>query len=208
MYSRPAAISTGTMWPGSFVANASSPAAPMARYSVMKMEPPPATRLSTPNKPPPPPNCVCVVIWMELLIQESSPASEMMASFGSRMNSSTGMVVPVMRLCIVCSPKLFDIPSREWEKRKYTTEFSRLRAMMCWLFECLQSTLLVDQEVKIPTLSPQNRGDKSGAPFLSDRRAGQGAPWSSPPELTSEHLDQVPTLAGSWGRPARSRPGS
>jgi len=35
---------------------------PMARYSVMKMEPPPATRLSTPKRPPPPPNWVCVVI--------------------------------------------------------------------------------------------------------------------------------------------------
>ena len=32
--------------------------------------------------PPPPPNCVWVVIWMELVIQESSPASEMTDSFG------------------------------------------------------------------------------------------------------------------------------
>jgi len=36
---------------------------------------------------------------MELPIQESSPASEMMASLGWRTNSSTGMVVPVMRFC-------------------------------------------------------------------------------------------------------------
>jgi len=42
----------------------------------------------------------CVVIWIELLIHESSPASEMMVSFGSSANSRTGMVVPVMRLCI------------------------------------------------------------------------------------------------------------
>ena len=89
------------MWPGSLVAKASSPAAPMARYSVMKSEPPPATRLSTPKIPPPPANWVCVVIWIELLIQESSPASEMMASLGSSANSRTGMVVPVMRLCMV-----------------------------------------------------------------------------------------------------------
>jgi hypothetical protein len=33
---------------------------------------------------------------MELLIQESSPASEMMDSLGSRRNSSTGMVVPTI----------------------------------------------------------------------------------------------------------------
>src|ERR1035437_1943828 len=72
----------------------------MDRYSVIKMDPPPATRLSTPKRPPPPPNWVCVVIWIELLIHESSPASEMMVSFGSRANSRTGMVVPVMRLCM------------------------------------------------------------------------------------------------------------
>src|ERR1700676_2542422 len=37
---------------------------------------------------------------MELPIQESSPASEMMDSLGSSVNSSTGMVVPVMRDCM------------------------------------------------------------------------------------------------------------
>src|ERR1017187_390790 len=100
MYSCPGEISTGTMWPGSLVAKASSPAAPRARYSVMKMDPPPATRFSTPKSPPPPPNCVWVVIWIELLIHESSPASDMMESLGSRANSRTGMVVPVMRLCM------------------------------------------------------------------------------------------------------------
>ena len=73
----------------------------MARYSVMKIDPPPATRFITPNSPPPPPNCVCVVIWMELPIHESSPASETTDSFGSRTNSSTGMVVPVMRDCMM-----------------------------------------------------------------------------------------------------------
>ena len=55
----------------------------MARYSVMKRDPPPATRFKTPKSPPPPPNWVWVVIWMELLIHESSPASEMMDSLGS-----------------------------------------------------------------------------------------------------------------------------
>src|SRR5436190_15768810 len=100
MYSCPGETSTGTMCPGSLVANATSPAAPMARYSVMKIEPPPATRLITPNRPPPPANCVCVVIWMELPIHESSPASEMTDSLGSSTNSRTGIVVPVMRDCM------------------------------------------------------------------------------------------------------------
>src|SRR5579871_5088278 len=35
-------------------------------------------------------------------IQESSPASEMIDSLFSRTNSRTGIVVPVMRLCIRC----------------------------------------------------------------------------------------------------------
>src|SRR5437867_607860 len=100
MYSCPGETSTGTMCPGNLVANATSPAAPMARYSVMKIEPPPATRFSMPNTPPPPANCVCVVIWMELPIHESSPASEMTDSLGSRTNSRTGIVVPVMRDCM------------------------------------------------------------------------------------------------------------
>src|SRR5439155_1785415 len=100
MYSCPGETSTGTMCPGNLVANATSPAAPMARYSVMKIEPPPATRFSMPNRPPPPANCVCVVIWMELPIHESSPASEMTDSLGSRTNSKTGIVVPVMRDCM------------------------------------------------------------------------------------------------------------
>src|ERR1700738_2570092 len=63
----------------------------------MKREPPPATRLRTPRNPPPPACWVWVVIWMEAVIQESSPASEMTASLWSRANSRTGMVVPVMR---------------------------------------------------------------------------------------------------------------
>src|SRR3954471_7245621 len=66
----------------------------------MNIDPPPATRFSTPNRPPPPANCVCVVIWIELPIHESSPASEIIDSLASSTNSSTGMVVPVMRLCI------------------------------------------------------------------------------------------------------------
>jgi hypothetical protein len=41
---------------------------------------------------------VWVVIWIELVIQESSPASEITDSFGSSANSRTGMVVPTMRL--------------------------------------------------------------------------------------------------------------
>src|SRR6202167_3400163 len=100
MYSCPGATSTGTMCPGNFVQKANSPAEPMARYSVMKIDPPPATRLSTPNSPPPPPNWVCVVIWIVLPIHDNSPASEIIVSLGSRANSSTGMVVPVIRLCI------------------------------------------------------------------------------------------------------------
>ncbi len=49
-------------YPGTLVANETSPGYWMARYSVMNRLPPPATRLSTPNSPPPPPICVCVVI--------------------------------------------------------------------------------------------------------------------------------------------------
>src|SRR5580693_4858272 len=103
MYSCPALTSIGTMCPGSFVAKEIPPGAPMARYSVMNSDPPPATRFSTPKIPPPPPNWVCVVIWMELVIQESSPASEMTDSLGSSTNSSTGMVVPTMLVCIAVS---------------------------------------------------------------------------------------------------------
>src|ERR1700690_3794982 len=103
MYSFPGETSTGTMCPGNLVANATSPATPVARYSVMKIDPPPATRLITPNKPPPPANCVCVVISMELPIHESSPASEMTDSLGSRTNPKTGIVVPVMRDCMTLS---------------------------------------------------------------------------------------------------------
>src|SRR5271170_5396960 len=66
----------------------------------MKRLPPPATRRMAPKNPPPPPICVWVVIWTLPDIQESSPASEMTASLGSRMNSRTGMVVPTMRLCM------------------------------------------------------------------------------------------------------------
>src|SRR5271156_3053595 len=103
MYSCPALTSSGTMCPGSFVAKEIPPGEPMARYSVMNNDPPPATRFSTPKIPPPPPNWVCVVIWMELVIQESSPASEMTDSLGSSANSRTGMVVPRMRLCMADS---------------------------------------------------------------------------------------------------------
>ena len=60
----------------------------------MKRLPPPATRFSTPNRPPPPPICVCVVIWMEAVIHESSPLSVNTLSLGSSCTSSTGMVVP------------------------------------------------------------------------------------------------------------------
>src|SRR6516162_1922589 len=100
MYSCPGPTSIGTIWPGSFVAKEISPGTPIARYSVMNSDPPPTTRFSTPKIPPPPANCVCVVIWMELVIQDSSPASEMMDSFVASANSITGMVVPRMRLCM------------------------------------------------------------------------------------------------------------
>ena len=66
----------------------------------MKSEPPPATRRIAPKIPPPPACWVWVVIWIEADIQESSPASEMMASLGPRENSRTGMVVPRMRFCM------------------------------------------------------------------------------------------------------------
>src|SRR3979490_2335549 len=88
------------MWPGTRGAKATSPGVPMARYSVMKREPPPATRLIAPKKPPPPACWVWVVIWTEADIQESSPASEMTASLGPRANSRTGMVVPRIRFCM------------------------------------------------------------------------------------------------------------
>src|ERR1700722_12475498 len=103
MYSCPAPTSIGTICPGSFVAKETPPGAPMARYSVMNSDPPPATRFSTPKIPPPPLNWVWVVIWIELVIQDSSPASEITDSLGSRVNSSTGMVVPRMRFCMVNS---------------------------------------------------------------------------------------------------------
>jgi len=54
----------------------------VSRYSVIKMLPPPATRLSTPNSPPPPPIWVCVVIWMEPVLHDSSPLSEKTLSLG------------------------------------------------------------------------------------------------------------------------------
>src|SRR6185369_10290444 len=104
MYSWPEETSTGTICPGSLVANASSPAAPTARYSVMNSVPPPATRFSTPSSPPPPPNWVWVVIWIEPPIHDSSPASEMIDSFGSSQNSRTGIVVPVTWFFIRSSP--------------------------------------------------------------------------------------------------------
>lgn len=46
-----------------------------------------------------------------LVIQESSPASEMTESFGSRSNSRTGVVVPRMRLCMASS-SIAEIKSR------------------------------------------------------------------------------------------------
>src|SRR5580658_1049968 len=91
------------MCPGTRVAKATSPTAPHARYSVMNRLPPPATRFSAPKNPPPPIICVCVVIWIELDIHDSSPASEITVSFGCNRNSSTGIVVPTMRLCITRS---------------------------------------------------------------------------------------------------------
>src|SRR4029077_7097871 len=51
---------------------------------------------------------------MEAPIQESSPASEMMASFGSRVNSSTGIVVPIILLCMRGSCEIrFLLPRRD-----------------------------------------------------------------------------------------------
>ena len=94
MNSCPGPTWTGTMCPGTLVANETTPGYRTARYSVMKRLPPPATRFKTPNSPPPPPICVCVVIWIEAVIHESSPLSEKTLSLGSSCTSSTGMVVP------------------------------------------------------------------------------------------------------------------
>ena len=82
------------MCPGTLAANATSPGYWYARYSVMKMLPPPTTRLITPNRPPPPPAWVWVIICTELVIHESSPLSENTLSLGSSCTSKTGMVVP------------------------------------------------------------------------------------------------------------------
>src|SRR5215467_3646610 len=72
---------------------------------------------------------------MELLIQESSPASEMMDSLGSRTNSRTGMVVPVMRLCMMQSPKgLAMLASNEYECRDRSG--SRLPSLETQDFTC------------------------------------------------------------------------
>src|SRR5579864_5130936 len=137
MYSCPDPISTGRMCPGTFVAKDTSPRAPSARYSVMNRVPPPATRRNTPKIPPPPPNWVCVVIWIELVIQESSPASEIMDSFGSSATSRTGMVVPTMRLCMTNSlirPLLCarsghgPVPAGDEEFRVYNVRDSKLRS--------------------------------------------------------------------------------
>ena len=107
------------MWPGTRVAKATSPGAPMARYSVMKREPPPATRLRAPKKPPPPACWVWVVIWTEADIQESSPASEMTASLGPRANSRTGMVVPRMRFCMRVLLGAWKVVRRRNERLQY-----------------------------------------------------------------------------------------
>jgi hypothetical protein len=57
-----------------------------------------------------------VVISIELPIQESSPASEMMESFGSSVNSRTGIVVPTIWFRITDS--LQDVGLHEESLRK------------------------------------------------------------------------------------------
>ena len=66
----------------------------------MKIELPPRARLNTPPTPPAPPIWVEVCMTIDCVIQESSPDSEKIASPGSRVISSTGMVVPMIRSCI------------------------------------------------------------------------------------------------------------
>ena len=78
--------------------------APCAVYSLMKIELPPSARLNTPPTPPPPPICVDVCMTIDCVIQESSPDSEKIASPGSSVSSSTGIVVPTIRSCTACPP--------------------------------------------------------------------------------------------------------
>src|ERR1035441_2941098 len=52
-----------------------------------------------------PPICVWVVIWIEAVIHESSPLSLKTLSFGSSCTSSTGIVVPRIRVCMIKLPK-------------------------------------------------------------------------------------------------------
>ena len=72
-------MSMGTMWPGSFAANAIMPGPPDGSYRVRKMPPPPMTRLRPPRKPPPPAVCD---ICMFAVIQDSSPWVETSCSPG------------------------------------------------------------------------------------------------------------------------------
>src|ERR1700738_2930960 len=59
MYSSPPPTSIGTICPGSLVAKEIPPGAPMARYSVMNSDPPPATRFSPTQNHPHAPTWVC-----------------------------------------------------------------------------------------------------------------------------------------------------
>ena len=69
----------------------------LAEYWVMKSEPPPATRLTTPITPLDPAPLVAVDMVMALVIQLSSPDSETIDCPGCRSISSTGMTVPMTR---------------------------------------------------------------------------------------------------------------
>ena len=103
MYSCPGETSTGTMCPGSLVANANSPGAPMAAVLGHEDRSAASHALQDAEQASAAGELRVRCHLDGAPIQESSPASEMIVSFGSRMNSRTGMVVPVMRLCIAVS---------------------------------------------------------------------------------------------------------
>src|SRR5207249_9434277 len=90
-------MSSGTIWPGSLAANASSPGPPTAVYSVMNKVPPAIARPRAPMNPPCcPPTEVPVCIWIAIDIHDSSPDSANTLSLGCMLSSRTGITVPTI----------------------------------------------------------------------------------------------------------------